>query len=106
MGHWMSMILSGGPYYLGERNDGKLPNQPQCWRFIRNKTLDFQIGTQAGAGYFKGYVEDIRVTKGEAKYTADFDVPTENLTNTGGAETSGLYYVAPDGTTALIQGDS
>tara|TARA_Y100000385_G_C12637230_1_gene443850 strand:+ start:428 stop:583 length:156 start_codon:yes stop_codon:yes gene_type:complete len=51
-------------------------------------------------------VEDIRVTKGEAKYTADFDVPTENLTNTGGAETSGLYYVAPDGTTALIQGDS
>lgn len=73
---------------------------------LGNSTLDFQIGTQAGAGFFKGYMEDIRVTKGEAKYTADFDVPTENLTATGGAETSGLYYVAPDGTTALIQGDS
>ena len=63
---------------------------------------------------YTGYATDIKrrmrqhngEIKGGAKYTADFDVPTENLTTTSGAETSGLYYVAPDGTKTLIQGDS
>lgn len=41
------------------------------------------IGDDGGANsqYMKGYIRDLRITKGVARYTANFDVPTEALTS-------------------------
>jgi hypothetical protein len=71
---------AGGPLYVGARH--------------------------AGASHFlNGYVDEIRISKGIARYTANFTPPTAPFT-TGYVAGSGLYYVAPDGTTTLIKGDS
>jgi hypothetical protein len=43
---------------------------------FHNSTAIFQIGsTTTGAEYFNGYMEEMRVTKGEAVYTANFTAP-------------------------------
>jgi len=80
---------------------------PGGWS-VGNSSRVLELGTQANqAGYyFKGYMEDLRITKGTAKYTADFSVPTENLTATTMGGTSGLYFVDADGNASLIKEDS
>jgi len=40
-------------------------------------TLD--IGREDNQKYFAGYIEDLRITNGLARYTEDFTVPTESL---------------------------
>ena len=41
---------------------------------------DLHIGKQSGVNrYFKGYIQDIRITKGLARYTSNFTPPTSEL---------------------------
>ncbi len=44
---------------------------------------EFRIGYLATDAnrYFSGYIDDIRITKGVARYTSDFSVPTEEFPN-------------------------
>jgi len=43
-----------------------------------SSTLPLTVGSQlsTGTNYFNGYIEDLRITKGYARYTANFSVPT------------------------------
>lgn len=57
-------------------------------RNTRDGNLKFSIGRSQGADYFHGYIDDFRITKGTALYTADFTPPSSALTVTS---TTGLY---------------
>ena len=57
-------------------------------RSTRDGTLAFSIGRSQGADYFKGFIDDLRVTKGSALYTSNFTAPSAALTTTS---TTGLY---------------
>ena len=39
------------------------------------------IGSESTGSYLNGYIDDLRITKGVARYTANFNVPTIGFTN-------------------------
>lgn len=58
---------------------GTLSNTPQ---FLG--TTPLMIGTGAGGTSFNGYIDDFRYTKGVARYTGAFNLPTEQFGNFDG----------------------
>ena len=46
---------------------------------VHNNSANFCVGTFLGGGNFKGWMQDVRVYKGVAKYTSDFNVPQTSL---------------------------
>lgn len=46
-----------------------------------NSTFPFLIGSSSFGNAFTGYVDDLRITKGVARYTANFTPPTEAFPN-------------------------
>jgi hypothetical protein len=46
---------------------------------IFNSSKNIEIGTQSSSAYLTGYLDDLRVTKGVARYTANFTPPTDAL---------------------------
>lgn len=43
---------------------------------MANQGRVLNMGRETGANYFTGYMDDLRITKGKARYTAAFSVPT------------------------------
>lgn len=66
---------------------------------------NFRIGAAVGTpnAYFDGYLDDIRVTKGVARYTNNFTPPTSDLTNT---VPSGTVELRMDGTDGAGSGST
>ena len=58
------------------------------------------VGASAGNYYFNGYIEDLRITAGVARYTASFTAPTAEFDN--GPPTCSVLIAAPH-PTLLIQ---
>ena len=43
---------------------------------ISSTSRPFYVGDNGGGNYFNGYIDDLRITKGYARYTANFTAPT------------------------------
>jgi hypothetical protein len=45
-----------------------------------SSAIPFRVGIDGGInGYFNGFIDDLRITKGVARYTADFTAPDAAL---------------------------
>ena len=68
---------------------------------FQDGSTPFQVGAVGGAGSWNGYVSDLRVTKGQALYTANFTPSTELLTTTSqGAIAGNVKLLCCQGETA------
>lgn len=50
---------------------------------VPNVALALEIGRNGASHYWKGYLQDLRITKGVARYTANFTPPAEPLPTRG-----------------------
>jgi hypothetical protein len=51
---------------------------------VTSTTNFFYIGTSGDGYYFQGYIDELRITKGIARYTGNFTPSTTAFSNTGG----------------------
>jgi len=69
---------------------------------IPASTRDFQIGTQAESNYAAGYIDDVRVTIGNARYTANFAPPTEAHNGESRYQQTVITGISGDGATITL----
>jgi hypothetical protein len=76
--HHIAIVRSGNNFYL--YLDGTQEASASSSVTIADDTSDLVIGTnEAGTGYFSGYISDLRITKGLARYTSNFTPPSAAL---------------------------
>lgn len=83
---WTHLAVSRFGNTLGLFVNGSLVNSGAFTAAIRDSATTFKIGAAefdaTYKGYFTGYIDDLRITKGVARYTANFTPPTEAFTST------------------------
>ena len=80
VGVWVHLAVSRQAGVIRIFRDGTLLGQANATNNFNN-TAPFLIGLDGTRGdattrYFNGYIGDLRITKGLARYTTDFSVPT------------------------------
>jgi hypothetical protein len=76
-GQWqhIAIVRSGNSILFFK--DGILTSTTAFNVTLNNPTSDVTVGgAVAGAGWWNGYIDDLRITKGVARYTANFTPPT------------------------------
>lgn len=74
---WQHIALTRSGTTLRFFLDGALDTTVSSFSTNFNETADMFIGSAGASSYFTGYIDDIRITKGVARYTAAFTAPTK-----------------------------
>lgn len=83
-GVWIHYAVCRSGNTLYPFKNGVLGTTTSLTQTLNSPTSAITVGGQvAGAGYWNGYIDDLRLTKGYARYTATFTPPTEAFLNIG-----------------------
>ena len=97
--HWA--VTREGTTLRGFKN-GTLVFTNASFGGMNNAPSDITVGGNvAGAGYWDGYIDDLRITKGVARYTANFTAPTAALPTVAGTPTDSNF----SNVSLLLNGD-
>ena len=96
---WVHIAVTRSGTVLRIFADGALVGSGTVGGFYDDTTLPLRIGAPLGEAsrFFHGYIDDLRITKGVARYTADFVPPAARFPDIQGLETTlalGEYYFA------------
>jgi hypothetical protein len=87
VGHWYHVAITraSGAFYL--YFDGVLSDQSSSYltSSLAPTTKRIEVGGETGHSttYFKGHIDELRITKGVARYTENFTPPTEPFPTQG-----------------------
>ena len=83
-GNWHHIAVTRSGNVFRTFTDGTLNNSATAAVTLYDGTLPVYVGAQnTGSNPFTGYIDDLRITKGYARYTASFTAPTAAFPNTG-----------------------
>ena len=83
-GIWIHYAICRSGNTLYPFKNGVLGTTVSINQTLNSPTSAVTVGGQvAGSGYWNGYIDDLRITKGYARYTANFTPPTAAFLNTG-----------------------
>lgn len=81
---WVHFAASRSGSSIRLFRNGTLINTVTSSATIYTGTTNLYIGSSDSGGLnFNGYIDDLRITKGYARYTANFTPPTQALSDTG-----------------------
>lgn len=80
--HHVAFVHTGSEILLFA--DGQLLASAETTIFVFSADIDLTVGAWTGGtgGYLSGYLSELRITKGVARYTDTFDVPEEPFSTT------------------------
>ena len=83
-GNWHHLAVTRSGNVFRTFTDGTLNNSRTDAVTLFDGTASLFVGAQGGGSNpFTGYIDDLRITKGYARYTASFTAPTAAFPNTG-----------------------
>ena len=83
-GNWHHLAVTRSGNVFRTFTDGTLNNSTTDAVTLFDGTASLFVGAQGGGSNpFTGYIDDLRITKGYARYTASFTAPTAAFPNTG-----------------------
>jgi hypothetical protein len=83
-GNWHHLAVTRSGNVFRTFTDGTLNNSATAAVTLFDGTASVFVGAQsAGGNPFTGYIDDVRITKGYARYTATFTAPTAAFSDTG-----------------------
>jgi hypothetical protein len=79
-GSWIYYAICRSGNILYPFKNGILGTTVSITQTLNSPTSNITVGgLVAGSGYWDGYIDDLRITKGVARYTANFTPPTQAL---------------------------
>ena len=81
-GSWIHYAICRSGNTLYPFKNGILGTTVSITQTLNSPTSNITVGgLVAGSGYWDGYIDDLRITKGVARYTANFTPPTQAFPN-------------------------
>ncbi len=90
----IAYVRNGNTWYAFQ--DGVLLGSVSDSRTLSNSTSALNIGQLVSGSYLNGYMDELRITKGEALWTSDFSSSLPSGPGTAGANTKLLLHLDGD----------